>query len=84
MLSRREHAEVRPSRLDNSFVFRSVFRDQLPAKLQHFPETQGLFEKYPQKMSAFFVVECFFPTFAPNKPTKHNEQKKKLTHKRHT
>ena len=30
---------ARPSRLDNPFVFRSVDRDQLPAKLQLFHQT---------------------------------------------
>jgi hypothetical protein len=30
---------ARPSRLDNPFVFHSVFRDQLPAKVQHFHES---------------------------------------------
>jgi len=32
-------------------LYRAIF---LIAKLQQFPETQGLFEKYPQKMGAVF------------------------------
>ena len=48
-----------------------------------FPKRKAFLKNILKKMSAFFVVECFFPTFAPNKPTKHNKRKKKLTH-RHT
>lgn len=36
---------ARPSRLDNPFVFHSVFRDQLLAKLQIFHKTRPFFRK---------------------------------------
>ena len=53
---------TRPSRLDNSFVFHSVFRDQLPAKLQLFSQlAREKGKNIPSLMSDYRVAHRIPP-----------------------